>query len=348
MVYFLGRDVLASITTEHDFCGISVSVEQGEAYANNVRIAEVASIDASTDIITTSAAHGLTSGDPIQFTMDGTDGTVGMTNIDAHTIYFANVASTTTFSVHATHALGVSGSTKLDISDSEATTTNVTRELNGTSDNSSPDTFIFNRSYPKYLDTGGMQDITDSSTSAAPLNSASSNKNMITDLVGIELSLGKTDEDIAFFGQRTGLKAEIKNEVTLTLTRKKSDARFELLFNKARDGLMTYTDSDLDTADIDAATAVAANVLPSVGTVKLNQGGPDGTKVQPNQNFGYRLHLQLKASTEVMSLKNMCMTEYAVSLNPDGVTEETITFYGFLEPKIETSANSTLTTAAEL
>ncbi|MAK51613.1 MAG: hypothetical protein CMG85_20595 [Marinobacter sp.] len=193
-----------------------------------------------------------------------------------------------------------------------------------------------------------MQDITDSSTSAAPLNSASSNKNMITDLVGIELSLGKTDEDIAFFGQRTGLKAEIKNEVTLTLTRKKSDARFELLFNKARDGLMTYTDSDLDTADVDAATAVAANVLPAVGTVKLNQGGPDGTKVQPNQNFGYRLHLQLKASTEVMSLKNMCMTEYAVSLNPDGVTEETITFYGFLEPKIATSANSTLTTAAEL
>ena len=348
MVYFLGRDVLASITTEHDFCGISVSVEQGEAYANNVRLAEVASINASTDIITTSAAHGLTSGDPIQFTMDGTDASVGMTNIDAHTIYFANVASTTTFSVHATHATGVSGASKIDISDSEATTTNVTRELNGTSDNSSPDTFIFNRSYPKYLDDGGMQDITDSSTSAAPLNSASSNKNMISDLVGIELSLGKTDEDIAFFGQRTGLKAEIKNEVTLTLTRKKSDARFELLFNKARDGLMTYTDSDLDTADVDAATAVAANVLPAVGTVKLNQGGPDGTKVQPNQNFGYRLHLQLKASTEVMSLKNMCMTEYAVSLNPDGVTEETITFYGFLEPKIATSANSTLTTAAEL
>jgi hypothetical protein len=348
MVYFLGRDVLASITTEHDFCGISVSVEQGEAYANNVRLAEVASINASTDIITTSAAHGLTSGDPIQFTMDGTDASVGMTNIDAHTIYFANVASSTTFSVHATHATGVSGASKIDISDSEATTTNVTRELNGTSDNSSPDTFIFNRSYPKYLDDGGMQDITDSSTSAAPLNSTSSNKNMISDLVGIELSLGKTDEDIAFFGQRTGLKAEIKNEVTLTLTRKKSDARFELLFNKARDGLMTYTDSDLDTADVDAATAVAANVLPAVGTVKLNQGGPDGTKVQPNQNFGYRLHLQLKASTEVMSLKNMCMTEYAVSLNPDGVTEETITFYGFLEPKIATSANSTLTTAAEL
>ena len=348
MVYFLGRDVLASMTTEHDFCGISVSVEQGSAYANNVRIAEVASINAGTDIITTSAAHGLTSGDPIQFTMDGTDASVGMTNIDAHTIYFANVASTTTFSVHATHALGVSGSTKLDISDSEATTTNVTRELNGTSDNSSPDTFIFNRSYPKYLDDGGMQDITDSSTSAAPLNSASSNKNMITDLVGIDITLGKTDEDITFFGQRTGLKAEIKNEVTLTLTRKKSDGRFEILFNKARDGLMTYTDSDLDTADIDAATAVAANVLPAVGTVKLNQGGPDGTQVQPNQNFGYRMHLQLKASTEVMTLKNMCMTEYAVSLNPDGVTEETITFYGFLEPAIATSANSTLTTAAEL
>ena len=147
MAYFLGRDVIASITTEHDFCGISVSMDMGEAYANNVRIAEVSSINASTDVITTTAAHGLSDGDPIQFTQDGTDATVGMTNIDAGTIYFANVPSTTTLSVHETFAAAIAGSSKVDISDSEATTTNITRELNGTSANSAPDTFIFNRSF---------------------------------------------------------------------------------------------------------------------------------------------------------------------------------------------------------
>ena len=31
MVYFLGRDVHAAITTEHSFCGISVLPESGEA-----------------------------------------------------------------------------------------------------------------------------------------------------------------------------------------------------------------------------------------------------------------------------------------------------------------------------
>ena len=348
MTYFLGRDVLCSMTTEHDFCGISVSMEQGAAYANNVRIAQVASIYASTDVITTSAAHGLTTGDPIQFTQDGTDATVGSTNIDQGTIYFANVASGTTITVHETHAAAIAGTGKVDLSDSEATTTNITRELNGNSDNSSPDTFVFNRAYPKYTDAGGMQDITDSGTSAAPLAGSGSNKNVISDLVGIDLTLGKQDEDIAFFGQRTALKAEIKNNVTLALTRKKSDGRFEMLFNKARDGLVSYTSTDKTAKDIDSATAVASNVLPAVGTVVLNQGPAEGVERQPNQNFGYRLHLQLKASTEVLSLQNMCMQEYAVSFNPDGVTEETITFYGFIEPKIDTAAFSTLTTAAEL
>ena len=348
MTYFLGRDVLCSMTTEHDFCGISVSMEQGTAYANNVRIAQVASINASTDVITTSAAHGLTTGDPIQFTMDGTDASVGMTNIDAHTIYFANVASGTTITVHETHAAAIAGTGKVDISDSEATTTNITRELNGNTDNSSPDTFIFNRSYPKYTDDGGMQDITDSSTSAAPIAATGTNKHMISDLVGIDLTLGKQDEDISFFGQRTALKAEIKNNVTLALTRKKSDGRFEILFQQARDGLVSYTSTDKTAKDIDAATTVATNVLPASGTVVLNQGPAEGVERQPNQNFGYRMHLQLKSGEEVLSLQNMCMQEYAVSLNVDGVTEETITFYGFIEPKIDTAGYTTLTTAAEL
>ena len=46
----------------------------------------------------------------------------------------------------------------------------------------------------------------------------------------------------------------------------------------------------------------------------------------------------------------MCMTDYSVSLNVDGVTEETVTFYGYIEPKIDANSTgyTTLTTTSEL
>ena len=38
-------------------------------------------------------------------------------------------------------------------------------------------------------------------------------------------------------------KAEIKNEVTVAFTRKKSDSKFKTLFQQARDGVLSYTTS---------------------------------------------------------------------------------------------------------
>ena len=48
-----------------------------------------------------------------------------------------------------------------------------------------------------------------------------------------------------------------------------------------------------------------------------------------------------------MSLKNMCMTEYSTTLNADGITEESITFYGNVKPAIGSTPNTTLTTQAD-
>ena len=45
----------------------------------------------------------------------------------------------------------------------------------------------------------------------------------VADLTGVDLGIGVTDEDITYMGARTVLKAEIKKETTLTLTRKKKD-----------------------------------------------------------------------------------------------------------------------------
>ena len=122
MAYFLGRDVLASITTEHDYCGVSVSMDMGEAYVNGVRITEVSSIADGSEVIGCASAHSLTTGDPVQFTMDGTDSTVGTTGITSGTIYYAIVTSTVELKIATTYALAVAG-TAIDLTGSEANET---------------------------------------------------------------------------------------------------------------------------------------------------------------------------------------------------------------------------------
>ena len=154
----------------------------------------------------------------------------------------------------------------------------------------------------------------------------------VTDLVGIDFTMGKTDEDIAYFGQRTGLKAEIKNEITLVLTRKKSDASFDLLFNKARCGIRATT----------GATALAGGTDNVAFDNNLNMPTADAS----GSGFGYRLYLELKGGAEVLSLSNMCITDHSVTLGADAVQEESITFYGNVEPIISTATVNTTTAEA--
>ena len=61
--------------------------------------------------------------------------------------------------------------------------------------------------------------------------------NQPNNLTGLELSLGVMDEDVAFIGQRNILKAEIKKDNSVTLTRKKSDRVWDGIFNDARFGI---------------------------------------------------------------------------------------------------------------
>ena len=56
-------------------------------------------------------------------------------------------------------------------------------------------------------------------------------------LTALDVSLGVQDEDVAFIGQRNILKAEIKKENSLSLTRKKSDGMWDAIYNDARFGV---------------------------------------------------------------------------------------------------------------
>ena len=138
------------------------------------------------------------------------------------------------------------------------------------------------------------------------VNSSKTYSNEVSDLTGVDLSIGATDEDITYFGQRTVLKAEIKKETSVTLTRKKSDRTWDALFNGARAGL-----DNLGTDIRDS-----------------NAGAPDDV------GYGYRVHVKLKNSTEIFVVRNCCVTGHTLSLNSDGTTEETLELMSYVDPVI--------------
>tara|TARA_R100001082_G_scaffold110674_1_gene91317 strand:+ start:386 stop:1009 length:624 start_codon:yes stop_codon:yes gene_type:complete len=150
----------------------------------------------------------------------------------------------------------------------------------------------------------------------------------VTDLTGVDLGIGATDEDISFMGLRSVLKAEIKKETSLTLTRKKKDSVYDVIFNG--DGVKSLRWGC--SGDLSAGATTNAYT----GLEK------------PTVNYGYRLHIQLKSSGEIFCIRNATITGHTVSLNVDGVTEETLEFMSHVDPKIVTSAHTTGTLSTEL
>ena len=150
----------------------------------------------------------------------------------------------------------------------------------------------------------------------------------LTNVTGIDLGFGTMDEDNSFFGLNSALSSEIKKELTLTLTAKKSDNVFDMMFNDARYGVYTSTAGEGGTPTADAT-----------GTAYLFDGLTD-PKIQ---NFGYRLQVKLKGSKEIYTIRNACMSSHSITLGADGTQEETAEFYSYVEPVMSTSITASVT-----
>jgi len=138
--------------------------------------------------------------------------------------------------------------------------------------------------------------------------------NEISDLTGVDIGIGVTDEDITYIGQRSVLKAEIKKETTVSLTRKKSNMVWDVMFNG--DGTNTGRYG-----------------------VKGNASFHTGLEDPGVGDFGYRVHIKLN-SAEVMSIPNCCVQGHTISLNADGTTEETLELMSYITPIVGASANT--------
>ncbi len=148
-------------------------------------------------------------------------------------------------------------------------------------------------------------------TGSAAVAFASTSGVAVSDMTGCDLGIGVTDEDVTYIGSRTVLKAEIKKETTVSLTRKKSNNAWDAVFNGgARWGA--------------ASNAAIANLA----------GEPD---VSTGTTFGYQLKVTLKANAEVFTIPNCQITAHSVTLNADGTTEETMEFVSQETPTINTT-----------
>ena len=122
-----------------------------------------------------------------------------------------------------------------------------------------------------------------------------------------ELSIGAMDEDIAYFGMRSQTKAEIKKETTLTLTRKKVDNTWDVLYNDARYG------------------------------VSGNNSPWDGLE-EPTFTHGYRIFVELitpneNGINEMVSILGACVQSHTVSVNTDGTMDETLDLMSYITPQ---------------
>ena len=143
------------------------------------------------------------------------------------------------------------------------------------------------------------------------LSTSSISAGAMKDVTGVDLTLGTVDEDVAYMGQKTALKAQIKNETTVAITKKRGDGFWNSMWNKGfRWG------ADGDSAAFEGLT-------------------------QPTYEHGFRVHLVLKDSTESMTIYLSTFTDYAISLNADGVQEETLTFTSHFTPTIQAAPNLT-------
>ena len=141
------------------------------------------------------------------------------------------------------------------------------------------------------------------------------------DITGVEVALGTMDEDTSYLGQKQPGKVEIKKEYTVSLTRKKKDNLWDVIFNGDSSG--------------NKARFGMGNGNTGLGTGKVNpKSVKDGSG--DFSCYGYRVSLQFKTGTagntaneEVMCIKNCCITGYTTTLNADGVQEETLEFTSY-------------------
>ena len=133
----------------------------------------------------------------------------------------------------------------------------------------------------------------------------------LVDITGVDLGIGSMDEDIDYLGHNTPLKAQVRKNTTLTLTFKRKNVVFDVLFSGDDQG--------------------------NFGRYGVKGSGLGDGLSEPTVELGYRLVIKLKASKEFFVIRNCQMTANNITLSPDGTQEQSVEFTSMVQPLIRAS-----------
>ena len=126
---------------------------------------------------------------------------------------------------------------------------------------------------------------------AAPYDKAGVAGLNITDLTGIDVSIGAVDEDISYFQTANVGKIEVKKETSITLTRKMSDKAFLVAYQ----GKVFADDAEDGVGNHSSRWGLKNGTNISSGSSDP-KNTTDGAS---NISYGYRVYILLKASGQV-------------------------------------------------
>jgi hypothetical protein len=176
---------------------------------------------------------------------------------------------------------------------------------------------------------------------AAPYNHGADNADLnVRNLTGVDISIGAVDEDISYFQTANVGKIEIKKETSVTLTKKMTDKAFlvayqgKVFVDDAEDGVGNHPSrwGLKNSTDISSGSSDPKHTLDA----------GDGI------SYGYRVHILLKASGQVISIPNCTLMSHAVTVSNDAANEETIEFMSTVKPKITASYSASVNEAQTL
>ena len=361
MVYYLGRDVKVYLTTESPESQVSVvsnavSALGGGSGAGGSSTAGVATIT----VTDTDALLG-----PVKTIILTTAGGTTITaTANADTTTSTNT-NTPTFEVSS----GSSGSKRIAAAANIATCLNANSKLTATSSSyvvtitqvdkgTDGNTTISGSANGSGADTtthftGGTDGVVYSAAIFAEnldeVLGTVDGLTKIADLTGVDLGIGVTDEDVTFMGKKTVLKAEIKKETTISLTRKKNNNVWDVVYNGPTASGEGWSGSAAEDGAYGARWGViegsADNWYINSGLMAPKDAVDYGTAIPC---FGYRVHIELKSGEEVISVPGCQLTAHTITLNADGTTEETCELISQITPKIGTAINYDRLTAADM
>jgi len=178
-----------------------------------------------------------------------------------------------------------------------------------------------------------------------PLVDLGETRTKLTDVTGVDVSIGAQDEDISYMGLRNVGKIEIKKDTSITVTMKKKDRKFLQLYqgstaagdssntvggHPARWGIEDITDSDINIQD---GTIDPKSVVDNDATTKTN--------------YGFRVAIEFKSGSSgtattgaLLVIPNCTISEVTHTTSNEAADEESVTFTSQVKPMIGDAART--------